>query len=487
MGSLLAFAACLICFALGVLLVLTTLPLCDEGYYGVTAHQLATAGLLRNPVLEQSGFPYFRGIDHYFYVMAPVGMAVQAAAFRVAGFHLVVQRGASLLCAVATVLLAFLLLRRLLPAHVAGLAALFLSIDFVFLGTARYGRSDAISLFFGVAAVSSYLCWRERNYLVATAMAHSLCALCGLSHPNGGLAALAALTVLTLVRDRQRLRWPILLTIAACYAGFGACFAVYIAKAPDLFAAQSLGNAAQRMGGAGSLLHLATGEAARIWEAWIGGSRGVAVLRLLLPASYAASMLLCLFHPALRRRCGILWGVLIAVEMSLMLMEGSKQGWYLVHLSPYYCAFLAVGVDHLWTRRAAVWRGLALMQTMVMLLGAASLCYSAAQLHWQRLYEPAVAFLNAHIGQSDLLIAQSEFYFELENKKALVDDPNLGAYSGRRADYIVIDKVYAGHLTELKTAKPAVYGSIERRLGEEYREVFRNSGYRILQRKSAGG
>ena len=476
-------AACLLQILMGTVLATTQLPLCDEGFYGVPAHVLSVTGALRNPVLESAGIKYLRGIDRAVYWMAPMGMVLQAGAFKVLGFGLLVQRELSVLCGVGAVLLWYLALRRLVPDRVAALAALILSADFVFLALSSLGRSDMISLFFAMAALAGYMHWRERSLALALAVANTACALSGMVHPNGGIAAVASLVVLTLYLDRTRLRWSHLAVVAACYGALGVGWGVYIAGAPDLFAAQFLGNVGNRLAGPMTLTRLITGELTRYLAAWgLLGAHGVKLVRYLLPVSYLSAILFCVFSKDLRRRSGVLLLMFGAVSLTLVFLEGSKQGWYLVHLTPLFSAFLALAANRLWENGAILARMVTAAQAVAVLLGIASFAYTASNQHLQRLYQPVVAFLNAHVAPQDLVIARSEFYFGLACRTCLRDDPNMGVFSGRRASYIVLDPDYDGSLLELRETNPPVYREVEQRLSMEYKEVFRNINYRVLQR-----
>jgi hypothetical protein len=90
-------------------------------------------------------------------------------------------------------------------------------------------------------------------------------------------------------------------------------------------------------------------------------------------------------------------------------------------------------------------------------------------------------FLNSHAGPRDLVVASSEFYFKIAHRNCLRDDWNLGAISGRAANYIVLNRDYNDHLADLRERDPVLYSGIEQRLGADYREVFRNADYQILQ------
>jgi 4-amino-4-deoxy-L-arabinose transferase-like glycosyltransferase len=457
--------ACLLLIVLGTALAVTHLPLCDEGFYGVPAHVLSVTGALQNPVIESAGVKYLRGIDRTMYWMAPMGMVVQAGAFKVFGFGLPVQRGLSVFCALGALLFWYLTLRRLVGDRVAALATVVLSADFVFLSLASLGRSDMISLFFAMAALAGYMHWRERSLGLALAAANAACALSGMVHPNGGIAAVVSLAVLTLYLDRTRLRWSHLFGVAACYLVLGAGWGLFIARDPDLFVAQFLGNTANRFAGPMTLSRLIQGEIARYLSAWgLENARGVKLVRYLLPMSYLSAILFCAVSRTLRRQSRVLLLMFVAVSLSLVFLEGSKQGWYLVHLTPFFAAFLAIAANRLWESGNLLARMVTAVQAVIVLLGVAGLVYSASNRNLQRFYQPTVAFLNARVGPRDLVFARSEFYFGLECRTCLKDDANLGALSGRRADYIVLDADHDSHLAA------------------GYREVFRNGYYRVLQR-----
>jgi hypothetical protein len=176
----------------------------------------------------------------------------------------------------------------------------------------------------------------------------------------------------------------------------------------------------------------------------------------------------------------------VAISLTLVFLEGAKQGWYLVHLSPLFCAFLAIAMHRLWARGKVIGRMVAGTQALIVVLGVMSLMYTASSRNLQLLYRPTVAFLNDHVGPEDMVFARSEFYFGMQCRTCLRDDTNLGELSGRRAEYIVIDTDYTDHLMDLRAKSPATYRDIEDRLNKEYTEVFHNSNYQVL-RRTAGG
>jgi 4-amino-4-deoxy-L-arabinose transferase-like glycosyltransferase len=480
-------SACVLQLVLGTTLAWTHLPLCDEGFYGVPAHVLSVTGAMRNPVLESAGVSYLRGIDMTFYWTAPMGVVLQAVAFKAFGFGLLVQRELSVVCGLGAVLFWYLVLRRIVAERVAALAAVLLSMDFVFLSLSSRGRADMISLFFAMAALAGYMHWRERSLALALAVANTACALSGMVHPNGGIAAVASLIVLTLYLDRKRVRWSHLAVVAACYGVLALGWGLYIAKAPDLFVAQFFGNVASRFVGPITLTRMIKGEVTRYVSAFgLENARGVRLVRYLLPVSYLSAIAFCAFSKELRRRSEILLTMFVAVSLTLVFLEGGKQGWYLVNLSPLFCAFLAISANRLWESGNTMARTIAAAQALIVLLGVASLVYTASNRNLQRLYQPTVAFLNANVRPEDVVFARSEFYFGLLCRTCLRDDANLGALSGWRAQYIVLEPDYTDHLVELRAKSPAIYREIEQRLNTEYEEVFRNPKYQVMRRTAAG-
>jgi 4-amino-4-deoxy-L-arabinose transferase-like glycosyltransferase len=437
--------------------------------------------------MESAGIKYLQGIDQTFYWMVPLGMVLQAAAFKVFGFGLLVQRALSVVCGVGVVLLWYLALRRLLADRVAALASILLSMDFVFLSLSSRGRSDIISLFFAMAALAAYMHWRERSLTLALAVANTACALSGMVHPNGGIAAVLSIVILSLYLDRTRLRWRHLAVAAGCYGVLGLAWGWYIAKAPNLFRAQFFGNVAGRFDGPMTLTRLFQGEVTRYVSAYgLENAHGFRLVRILIPVAYLSAIVFCALNKELRRRSAVLLMMFVAISLSLVFLEGAKQGWYLVHLSPLFCAFLAISMSRLWESRNIMARVIPVAQAAAILLRVMSLAYTASNRNLERLYQPTVAFLNAHVAPEDVIFARSEFYFGLRCRTCLRDDTNLGELSGRRADYIVLDPDYIDHLMDLRAKSPEIYRDIKQRLDMNYHQVFRNSNYQVLRRNDDG-
>ena len=341
-------AACLIHLILASALACTNLPLVDEAFYGIPAYTLASTGKLQNHVVESAGVPYLTGIDRVFYWMIPLGMVIQAAAFKVFGFSIFTQRAVSVSCGVGTLVAWFLATRKLLGKKVAALSCLFLSIDFVFCSLSSRGRADMMSLFFGSLALAAYLNLRDQSLRRALLAANASCALSALIHPNGGVAALISLVITILYLDWRRIRLSEVCLAALPYLIFGAGLAAYISLAPDLWVDQFIGNVRYRVS-AGNVrgFRLFTGEFIRYANAYnVPSLHDPRAPRLLIPVSYGIAALGCLTF--LRSRIAWLLALFGGQVLALMFLEGTKQGWYAVHIIPVLTSLLAVWELFLW-------------------------------------------------------------------------------------------------------------------------------------------
>ena len=76
------------------------------------------------------------------------------------------------------------------------------------------------------------------------------------------------------------------------------------------------------------------------------------------------------------------------MPLTLVAFEGSKQGWYLVHVLPYLAAFAAISIHHLWEGGSSFPRLVAVAQACALLIGLASVAYTASGRNLQRIYTP---------------------------------------------------------------------------------------------------
>jgi 4-amino-4-deoxy-L-arabinose transferase-like glycosyltransferase len=462
-------------------LSLTNLPLCDEGFYGVPAHILSVTGHLRNPVVETAGRRGLQGIDRSLFWMGPLAFALQAVAFKIFGLSFLAQRTLSVVCGAGATWFWYLALRRLIAERVAALAAVVLSADFLFIALSSRGRSDIVSLFFGMLALAAYMHWRERSLSLALIAANLACAASGLVHPCGGVSALIALVVLAVCLDRKRLSLGHLALVAGCYGGAALIWwFVHISQDPHLFVTQFIGNVRWRLRAPSK--GRITGELYRYITAYdLQHGAGIKSVRYLIPIVYLGAALYCALSRGLRRQAGILLLMFSGIYLSYILLEGTKQGWYLVHILPLFASFVAISGYSLWTSGKLPARMIAVAVALTVLIGPATSVYSASHRNLQQQYLPALAFLNQTLQPKDLIFARSQFYFGLKCKSCLRDDEHLGYYSGRRPNYIVMDLDYEEELEDFGAAHQTAYEDIKQRLARDYTEVFHNPAYRVLK------
>ena len=475
-------AALALYLALATGLSLTRVPICDEGWCTSPTLSLLSTGNMGSPILESAG-SYLKGIERYTYWIMPLHGILQAPWFRLFGVGLRSTRMLSVAAGLIALLCWFYVIRKVTGDRTIALLGLFLiSTDSTVLILASTGRSDMLSAAFGAAALASYLFLRENHLRWALFSGHAFAVASGLTHPNGGLVAAPSLLLLHLYFDRRRLRWPHLVPIALPYLIGGAAWCVYILRAPEFFWAQFSGNAAGRLWPLKSpLVALKREITDRFLPAYgiLPDAHRVAKLRVIVPLIYAFGALGLLWpRPVRRRPPARIIGALIAVVLCvLVFLEGAKQPWYLIHLTWLLAA--AVAASCKWHVR---WRTVSIGLIAVLILLETG--YAAAlivQRKYDSVYRPVIAALQREMRPGQSVIGSAELGFGLGFDR-VKDDANLGYYSGRRPDFIVIDSNYRAHLTELARTRPAVYSYLEGMLAGEYRQFYSNSNYSIYAR-----
>jgi 4-amino-4-deoxy-L-arabinose transferase-like glycosyltransferase len=486
------FALCVAALALyatlAIGLSLTRTPVCDEGWYTSPALTLVANGGMGSPVIESAGI-YLKGIERYTYWEMPLHAIVSAPWFRLFGPSLISTRMLSAMAGLAALLCWFYVIRKLTGDRNIALIAIFLTaIDSNVLILASTGRSDMLSAAFGAAALAAYLSLRADHLPWALFCGHACAVASGLTHPQGGLIALPSLILLQLYFDRHRLRWPLLVPIALPYLIGGAAWSAYILQAPEFFWAQFSGNSAGRLWPLISpLLALRQEITNRLLPAYgiLPGAHRVGKLRIVVPIVYAAAVLSLGWPRTVRRMpaARIIGGLIAIVVLVLVFMEGAKQPWYLVHLAWLLAA--AAAASYQWhAERRLAWRplwlgvlaGLFLLQTGY----AAALI---AQGKYASIYRPVIAVLQRDMHPGQFVMGSAELGFGLGFDRVL-DDANLGYFSGKRADFIVIDSNYRAHLADLARTRPALYSDLAGMLAGLYRPIYSNASYSVYARNT---
>jgi 4-amino-4-deoxy-L-arabinose transferase-like glycosyltransferase len=418
----------------------------------------------------------------------PLHAIVAAPWYRLFGTSLLSTRLLSATAGLAALLCWFSVIRKVTgDRSIALIALLLMVIDSNVLILASTGRSDMLSAAFGAAALAAYLSLREEHLHWALFSGHACAVASGLTHPLGGLIAVPGLLLLQFYYDRHRLRWAQMVPIALPYLIGAAAWSAYILRDPESFWAQFSGNSAGRLWPLKSpLLALRREITDRFLPAYgiLPVAHRVGKLRIGVLIVYVAAVLSLGWPSAVRRMPGarIIGGLIAIVLLVLVFMEGAKQPWYLIHLAWLLAA--AAAASYTWhTQRRAwspVWLG---ALAALILLQAGYAAALIAEGRYAGIYRPVIAVLQRDMQPGQLVIGSAELGFGLGFNRVL-DDANLGYYSGKRADFIVIDSNYRAHLAELARTHPALYGTLESMLAGQYRPVYSNAGYSVYARNT---
>jgi len=92
--------------------------------------------------------------------------------------------------------------------------------------------------------------------------------------------------------------------------------------------------------------------------------------------------------------------------------------------------------------------------------------------------------LRQHAGPNDLIFAASEFAFGLGFYDHLSDDSTLGYFTGRRAEYIVMEEPgYGEAFRGFAAINPALARYVHKTLQDDYHKVYTNPVYEIYARR----
>jgi len=167
-----------------------------------------------------------------------------------------------------------------------------------------------------------------------------------------------------------------------------------------------------------------------------------------------------------------------ALTFALMVViEGAKQDWYLVHIIPLFSALLAVWVFHCLKHRVLPPSivGLGLAGFVAVNVGVVGwLLYRA---DYQSKYLPVVQFLRAAPNEHARIIGSAELGFQVGFDR-VNDDTRLGYYSRKKPDLIVVEQIYAGWFRKHEIREPDVYRHVRTTLAAA-RKVFDNGEYQV--------
>ena len=492
---------------LAVLTAATSLPVCDEAWFAIPGYNLAQGHGFGTSVLEPSSvrdLPPLTGLDRVTYWIPPLHPLAMAAWCRIAGRGLLAARLLSVLWGLAALTGWSLIVRwRNGPGPAGGtrpLAALFLAallaLDFEFLRCAAQARMDMMTEALLAWAVASYLLLRGKSLARALLVSQTLVVLAGLTHPIA-LGGFVGLTFLILYLDRRRLRPRDVLPATLPYLAAALAWGGFVARAPDLFRDQFLGNFAGHWGGTGNGWRVLWDQIDRRFlnvYGLIPGVPGWAHLKAVVLLAYAGALFAGWMNRGFRRSperrpllifCSLL-------PLAYAALDPGGHEFYLVHLLTPLAAVLAMILD--WTLRGAATRRPALGRAVTMvlvILGAVQLATTAARVRrdgYHREFLPAARFVAQQAQPQDLIMGSAELGFALGWGANLVDDYRLGARTGRVPAIVVLDaNRYVPGLERLRSFDPDAWRHATGLLEDQFEPAYRNGAYTVYLRRAAAG
>ncbi|MEO8129106.1 MAG: glycosyltransferase family 39 protein [Bryobacteraceae bacterium] len=423
------------------------------------------------------------------YHVMPLSYLAQAVWFKLAGFSLPSMRFFAILWGLLALLCWKSIIETLTGSvWIALFAAFLMAMDHAFLECATDGRPDIMSAALGALALVLYLRWRETSLPRAILAASGLFALSVFTHPMGGMVAIPLLLAYGLL-DWKRFRLSHILLAAAPLAIAGAAYAIFIFQDYPAFQAQFGINAGGRLDGVAHPLRALMDEVrVRYFERFYlpGYAAGVARLRVLIIFGYWFALLWALLMPEIRKSTRYRLLIIAAVFdfVALALFDGTKSYFYIIHILPFLAGLLAAFLVWAWHKGQAGRFAAAGLLGMMAFLQIGWDVYSIYKNPYRETYLPAVAFLREHAGRTATIIGSGELGFELGFDGNLRDDSSLGFYSGRKADFVVVDeRAYKESMLGYAVKAPALDVYVKHLLSEEYTRVYDGPFYQIYQRK----
>jgi 4-amino-4-deoxy-L-arabinose transferase-like glycosyltransferase len=472
----------------------TKRPWADEGWFANAPYTLITKGWLGTTALEPAGF--LKGINQYTYWVMPLHLLLQAGWYKVFGFSLLSMRSISLVFGLLALVSWFLIMKSLsgnirLALFTVGLIAF----DYNFIMSSSFGRMDLMCASLGVSGLASYLVLREKNLSWAILVSNCFVVASGMTH-HLGILAFFGLLYLVLALDRKRLNWRHAAIAIVPYVLALAGWSLYILRDPQLFFSQFTGNAktGNRLGALVSPLSGLKREITVRYFTGFGlgphsaGHIGPIRLKALILLMYVVSFVVALLVGDIRKHQGYRTILIITVifGLSLSIWDGQKETWYLVHVIPFYTAILAICISWCWQKRVVPRWAVVVVMLGFLGLQLGGVLQRIRIDNYHRSYLPAIDFLKANANDGELIMGSSELGFGLHSFDHLLDDSHFGFYSGKKADFIVLEEVYRSQIDADETQRPEIYQFVNSMLKDDYHKVYDHELYEIYARKSPG-
>jgi len=472
----------------------TKRPWGDEIFFANPAVNLITRGTMGLSVVEPTGNGQVPGIplvhiQQHIYLVMPLNCLVQAAWFKAFGFSVLSMRAPAILfglvALISWLVIVNVLTGKLMPAL---LAASLIAVDKAFIHSAADGRPDMMSAALSVAAVASYLGLRQRKLGIAIFASQALLAASIFTHPIGGIG-IFAIIFLAVYFDRNRLRWRHLIFAALPYVVGAAAWGAYISLDPAAFKSQFFANMIGRFGAVSSPWSALNREIQlRYLENFYlpHYATGISRVRVIIPVVFAFAVFAGLFSTRIRAHEGYrTLLILVLTYFAVMtVFDGHKNSYYLVHITPLLSSCVAMWVYATWNQGSMRRWFAGGVLFMLLFVQVGWDVYSIRQNSYRSAYLPAVNYLRQHAAVNSLIFGNGELGVALGFYNNLVDDSTLGFYSGKRADFIVVDdKSYKESFKEYPAKIPELDRYITNLLTKDYRKVYSGPVYEIYERR----
>jgi 4-amino-4-deoxy-L-arabinose transferase-like glycosyltransferase len=484
-GPRFLLAAILLYLLLAIATALTARPWCDEAWFADPAFSLIHTGQFATPVLEPTGnYRHPTGIQQYTYWIMPLHGLVQAPWYEIFGFGFPSLRLLSVLWGLLGLAAVFELVRRLSGnAAIAAIAVALLACDFIYIGTAGTGRMDMMCAALVFGGLALYARYRESAPRRAIFAGHALIAAAAFTHPIGGMIGFVALMVLMLPEVLHQKRDLILFGVPP-YLIFAAGWAIYISRRPDYFAAQFFSNSEGRFTDLLNPIRMVTREISERYVFAYGGFSKAGLIKLYVLALYVACGALLLASGKLRRRLGApkLLAVCITCVVALMLLDSSRQSYYLIY-AVIPLAILTAGC--LWTAWQEYTRLRVPMVAALILLAGIQIATVGSRIRTNpmgRGLQPLVTFLRQRY-PVQRIDGSAEIGMALGFPANFVDDPSLGYYTHRPPDAFIVEEVgYQQFFIGFCRNQPEVCRYVTD-LRDHYTRVYDAGGYTVYARQ----
>ena len=161
----------------------------------------------------------------------------------------------------------------------------------------------------------------------------------------------------------------------------------------------------------------------------------------------------------------------------MVVIEGAKQDWYLVHIIPLFAALLAVSVVHCLTDRVLPAGLVAVGMAGFVVVNVGLVGWLLHRADYQSKYMPVVEFLRTTPNEHARIIGSAELGFQVGFDR-VSDDTRLGFYSRKMPDLIVVEPIYEAWFRKHDVREPDVYRHVRTTLAAA-RKVFDNGEYRV--------